>query len=176
MIISGNPPYSFRSGFPARRFNTFATTTGPCPLAFAACFCSFQSTISPAAKIAGWDRSCNVFSTLTSLVSVSASGPRDVPMKSVLGLGPEVMTCHDYIEFVQRARQHELTTRPALSLSPDLRTSSPDPEGGNSVTNSPSIKSIFRAATPALTRFLYLAGYVSFNRLSCPWTSVICLS
>ena len=166
MIISGNPSYSFRTGRPVRRFTMLATTTGACPFAFAACFCSFQSMISPTAKIAGWDDSCNVFSTLTSLVLASVSGPRDSPMKSVLGFGPEVVTYRPSVESMKGARRGVLTTRPALSFFPDLKTSSPEPEGGNSSTNSPNTKSTFRAVTLALTRFLYLAGYVSFKRFS----------
>lgn len=159
-----------------RRLRTFAATTGLCPSAFAACFCSFQSTMSPTAKIAGWDCNCRVFSTLTSLVSVSASGPRDFPMKSVLGFGPEAITFRRSVQSIQRIKRRELTTRPASSFFPDLRRSSPEPEGGNSTTNSLSTRSMFRAATPALTRFLYFAGYVSFKRLSCPCTIVIFLS
>jgi hypothetical protein len=177
MIASGSPPYSFRTGRPARKLRTLAATTGPCPFAFAACFCSFQSMISPTAKIAGWDDTCRVFSTLTSLVSVSTSGPRDFPMKSVFGLGPEVTTFTDIVtQFVQGTGWHGLTTRPALSFSPDLKTSSPEPEGGNSATNWPNTKFTFRAATPAFTRFLYFAGYASFNRLSCACTIVTFLS
>ena len=176
MIISGNPVYSFRTGLPARKRRRFSTTTGAWPPAFAACFCSFQLIMSPTANIAGWDGSCKVFSTLTSLVSVSTSDPKDVSMKPVLGFGPEVVTCRYSVGFVRKARQHGLTTRPALSFFPDRKTSSPEPEGGNSVINSPKTKSICRATTPALTRFLYLAGYVSFKRLSCACTIVIFLS
>ena len=72
-------------------------------------------------------------------------------MKSVLGFGPEVATFHLPVEFVKRERWDELTTRLALSFFPDLKTSSPEPDGGISATYSPNTRFIFRAATPALT-------------------------
>lgn len=176
MIISGYPVYSFRTDLPARKFRTFATTTGACPLAFAACFCSFQSIMSPTAKIAGWDGSCRVFSTLTSLVSVSTFNPRDSSMKPVLGFGPEATICHYSVGYFQKAERCRLTTRSALSFFPDSKTSSPEPTVGNSVTDSPNIVSIFRAAIPALIRFLNRSGYVSFKSWFCACTIVIFLS
>ena len=38
-----------------------------------------------------------------------------------------------------------LTTMPALIFSPDLKTNSPDPEGGNLSACSPKMRSILRA-------------------------------
>ena len=86
-------------------------------------------------KIVGWDCSCRVFSTLTSLVSVSAQGPRDSPVNPVLGFCPEVVTCRYSVELVRIAGQRGLATRPALCFFPDLKTSSPEPEGGNKLTD-----------------------------------------
>jgi len=97
-------------------------------------------------------------------------------MKLVFGFGPEAVICHIPIQLAERARRDELTIRPALSFFPDLKTSSPEPEGGNSSTNSPNTKSIFRAAMLALIWSLYLSGYASFNRFSWACTIVIFFS